>query len=169
MRRGIVEDLLHRRFDQDEEKWDEDLMKFVDILYFSQFTPEQLKMLDQCPDGWFDTTLLLDFAYQNKWQQKRMSKARRVPVNMHHKSIELTASQNTAYGKLLARKVATDKAKSEASSSAWAVLSSVKTTIQLHEAWPQIKDFIPKDEDKPDITSALTIPMKQLNESLRLP
>lgn len=167
IRNQILDAVLAHRFTDEETSLEESFRAFADDYYRALFSPEEWELINNCPREWFYVSTDICARYQGRSQFLKMSSEERVPQSL--KREDMLDTQARRYAKLLERRTKYQKLRCEVSQHAAGVLNSVTTVKRLLEVWPEVKKFIPTEFSKPDVTTALAIPMKQLNEKLRLP
>jgi hypothetical protein len=170
MRESICAELLSRRFDDQFKQLQQDKVTFAEQLYDSWFTVEEMALLTQSPVEWFSYTETIGFTYQGVSYSVDLSTTRRVPENhCRYRNNDLCPKMAKAWQKWKEKdKALTDK-RYELKQKCMAVMNSVTTVARLIEIWPELKTFVPAEGRGPAMCTALSIPMKELNEDLGLP
>lgn len=167
IRNEILDTLINRKFKELFQALDNDEKSFAYEIYDSYFTKEGLELLNTIPRYWFRFQTHVYFIHLGRSDNSKLTNPR-PDIRMVDGSRILSKEQSAAYSKLKSRRQELESKRGIAIQQARAVICSVSTSKALIAAWPEIAEFVPKDSDPPHITTALAIPMAQLNEALGL-
>lgn len=170
IRYQILQAVTKNHFDKPKELLDKEREKLHLRVYTHCFGEKTVRRMKALPVGWLRevTWLYLRDGIRNERHElKFKSKPVRVPYDDGREELKLHDSALSAELHALREKqdllkeqerVAFDQAK--------AVLGSCRTVEKLLKVWPEVKKFIPKD--CASVTTALTIPISNLNQMLGL-
>ena len=170
MRTSICAELLSRRFADQFTQLAADKVAFVEQLYDSWFTVDEMALITQSPVEWFSYTESIGFTYQGSSYTVQMSTTRRIPENhCRYRNNDLTPKMAKAWQKWKEKEKALTDKRYDLKSKCMAVMNSVTTVARLIEIWPELKSFVPTEGRGPAMCTALSIPMNELNADLGLP
>lgn len=162
MRTHIATAMLDARFKAEEEALKEEAPSIGDKMYRA-LVPDWRKA-QHAPDGWLRLSNAVNF-YNEKGYRNWMPMTKERPFPYKYEE-QLNAEAQAIYYEYTRRKDALKEKRSELGRQVMATLTSFKTIDKLVKDWPEVKPFLPKD--LAPTTTALAIPLKSLNEQLRL-
>jgi putative DNA base modification enzyme with NMAD domain len=136
-------------------------------VYNAMYNEEQQKLMASLPSGWLCTRTRIEVSVDGERHCYYLAKDKPSPDN--HRDYRTT--RRTPVGALIHKyeteKEAFEERKDEALRLARAALASHRTVEALVKAWPEVEPYLPKGSEP--MTTALAVPVKQLNALLGLP
>lgn len=171
IRDAMLIGLLNHKFKSLIEASDKVRDSIADMLYRTVLDAKQRRQIAAAPEGWFQERGEVYFNVDGRSYNFSFRRCQRVPFSWSRYEHRLHFASDSEFGafvlKYYADKAQLDEERDKARMAVKATISSFRNLEDLLEAWPEAKDFVPKDTKKA-LTVALAIPPKQLNQMLGL-
>lgn len=171
IRDAMLIGLLNHRFKPLFDALDKVSEGIADMLYTTVLTAKERRQIKAAPPGWFQEKHEVYFNVDGKSYNFNFREPRRVPFAWSRYEHRLHFAGSSEFGayvlKYYADKAALEEQRDKARMAVKATIATFRYLEDLVEAWPESKQFVPKDTKKA-LTVALAIPPRQLNQMLGL-
>lgn len=165
LRIAIVQALLDHKFLTTKNKHELDRVEFAEAVYNDMYSESDRRLMAKLPKGWLQVHTSFTAHFVGRWERLQLKKERRfahVCSPKYPSGHDLT----TTLFKMQRAETELDEQLRSTHAATMAMLTSCSTIEMLLKRWPEVKPFVPKAAA---ITTALALPVKELNAMFGLP